>query len=123
MFDTIAARELVPLLEPGVLGSSFRFKVDRERLDERPTRSARNPEGLPERTITEASVFEFGPVTFPALRGATAGTPTGAHPPRSAPMSTDQWLQFLDQGPNETKAQRLARKQWLDSVAPLPRTH
>ena len=31
---------------------------------------AHNPEGLPERTIREAKVYEFGPVTFPADPGA-----------------------------------------------------
>jgi hypothetical protein len=28
-----------------------------------------NPKGMPERTITEAKVFEFGPVTYPAYEG------------------------------------------------------
>ena len=32
-----------------------------------------NPHGLPERTVKEAKVPEFGPVTFPAYAGATAG--------------------------------------------------
>ena len=38
-----------------------------------PGRSSHNPEGIPERTVHQASVFEFGPVTFPAYEGATAG--------------------------------------------------
>jgi len=38
-----------------------------------PSRSTFNPDGIPERTITEAQVMEFGPVTFPAYSRATAG--------------------------------------------------
>jgi len=30
-------------------------------------------EALPERTIREAKLYEFGPVTFPTYAGATAG--------------------------------------------------
>ena len=87
LFPTLAAGELVPLLEAGVLGSSFRFSVVREQVADRPARSERNPERLPERTILEATVYEFGPVVFPAYRGATAAAVTGEHPapPRSAP--------------------------------------
>jgi hypothetical protein len=55
------------------LGASFRFKVMREDFNKKPERSDVNPDGLPERTITEAKVMEFGPVTFPAYEGATAG--------------------------------------------------
>ncbi|MGH2929343.1 MAG: hypothetical protein ACRDL8_14165, partial [Solirubrobacteraceae bacterium] len=32
-----------------------------------------NPKGLPLRTITAATVLEFGPVTFPANESATSG--------------------------------------------------
>ena len=35
-------------------------------------RSAHNPKGLPERTILEARVYEFGPVNFPAYSDATS---------------------------------------------------
>jgi HK97 family phage prohead protease len=54
-------------------GASFKFRVTREdiRSDVKPTRD--NPKGLDERTIQEAQVFEFGPVTFPAYGEATAG--------------------------------------------------
>lgn len=54
-------------------GASFRFNVIREDFNKKPARSASNPEGIPERTILEAKVSEFGPVTFPAYKGATAG--------------------------------------------------
>ena len=54
-------------------GASFRFNVLREEFNRKPAKSKANPDGLPERTILEAKVSEFGPVTFPAYQGATAG--------------------------------------------------
>lgn len=73
MLDTSYNRDLIPGLQAGLYGSSFRFKVMKDEVDRRPSRSAYNPKGLPERTITEVRVPEFGPVTFPAYEGATAG--------------------------------------------------
>lgn len=73
LLDTSYNRDLIPGLEAGLYGSSFRFSVVKEELNQKPKRSDHNPEGLPERSISEAKVFEFGPVTFPAYAGATAG--------------------------------------------------
>lgn len=73
LFDTSYNRDLIPGLEAGVYGASFRFKVMREEIVDNPKPSDANPHGLPERTIKEALVREFGPVTFPAYAGATAG--------------------------------------------------
>ena len=73
LLDTAYVRELVPALEKGLLGASFRFRVMREDVNDAPKESDTNPAGLPERTIKEAAVAEFGPVTFPAYAGATAG--------------------------------------------------
>ena len=73
-------------LEAGLYGASMRFSVTADEWDDEPRKSKRNPDKLPERTITEAKVFEFGPVTFPASPSATAGvrslspTASGAHP-------------------------------------------
>lgn len=73
LFDTSYNRDLIPGLEAGVYGASFRFKVMREEIVDNPKPSATNPHALPERTIKEALVREFGPVTFPAYAGSTAG--------------------------------------------------
>jgi HK97 family phage major capsid protein len=73
MLDTAYNRDLIPGLEAGLYGASFRFRVEKEEFVQKPKRSKHNPNGLPERTVTEASVKEFGPVTFPAYAGATAG--------------------------------------------------
>lgn len=73
LFDTTYNRDLLPGLESGVYGSSFRFRVTGEKWDDEPGESEHNPKGLPERTITKVRVFEFGPVTFPANPSSTAG--------------------------------------------------
>jgi HK97 family phage prohead protease len=73
LLDTSYNRELVPGLRAGVYGASFRFSIQRELFVQKPERSSYNPDGLPERTIQEANLFEFGPVSFPAYQGATAG--------------------------------------------------
>lgn len=75
LLDTSYNRDIVAMLgaEPPVLGSSFRFKVMRESFNRKPERSDHNPRKLPERTIQEVKMQEFGPVTFPAYAGAKAG--------------------------------------------------
>lgn len=73
LIDTSYNRDLLPALRAGLYGASFRFTVEDESWNRKPGRSEYNPEGLPERSILDASVPEFGPVTFPAYAGATAG--------------------------------------------------
>lgn len=65
--------DVLPGLEAGLYGASFCFEVIKEEFDEEPSPSADNPRGLPERVLLEVRVPEFGPVTFPAYEGATAG--------------------------------------------------
>lgn len=60
-------------LRAGQYGASFKFATVRDQWDDNPVRSEHNPDGLPERTITEAKLFELGPVTWPAYAEATAG--------------------------------------------------
>ena len=60
-------------LRDNAYGASFRFRAMKEDWNDSPDRSTYNPDGLRERTITEAKVMEFGPVTFPAYPGSTAG--------------------------------------------------
>jgi len=71
--DASYVRDLLPALRAGQFGASFRFGVVREDWVNEPKRSDYNPDGLPERTVREAYVSEFGPVTFPAYAGASAG--------------------------------------------------
>lgn len=54
------------------LGASYRFRVTREEWVHEPKPSDANPDGIPERTIREVQLYEFGPVVFPAFPDATA---------------------------------------------------
>jgi len=72
LLDTAYNRELLPGLEAGLYGASFRFEVIRDEMNEEPDASSENPRALPERTLKEVRLFEFGPVTFPAYAEATA---------------------------------------------------
>jgi HK97 family phage prohead protease len=73
LIDTSYNRDLLPGLKAGLYGASHRFAAMRETWDDNPDPSEQNPKGLPERTIKEARLMEFGPVTFGAYAGATAG--------------------------------------------------
>lgn len=77
LLDTSYNRDLVPGLEAGAYGSSFAFEVIGESWNREPGAADHNPEGLPERTITEIKLFEAGPVTWPANPDATAGLRSG----------------------------------------------
>lgn len=94
--DTSYNRDLLPLLRDGLLGASFRFRVINDDWDDTPKRGGHNPQGLPERTVREVALAEFGPVTFPAYDGATAGVRSG----------TDTFLRHLLADP--VAAERIA---------------
>lgn len=64
---------IVSGLRANVYGSSFMFEVLDDKWDLEPRRSDYNPDGIPERTIREVRLLEFGPVTWPANPAATAG--------------------------------------------------
>lgn len=102
-----------PAVRAGLLGASFRFGVRSEEvnLPERATKS--NPEKLPERTLTDVELYEFGPVTFPAYAGATASMRSG----------TDSFLMWLLEDPErvtvfaERASLRAASKALADAKA------
>jgi phage head maturation protease len=80
-YDADLFPEIPPLLMRGLrhgkYGASFRFSVVKEEpvrwWEKRPTKeSEHNPDRLPERTIRELALYEFGPVTYPAYAGATS---------------------------------------------------
>jgi hypothetical protein len=73
LLDTSYNRDLIPGIESGQYGQSFRFRVTDETRNEEPEASEHNPKGLPERTITAVSLYEFGPVTFPAYDETDVG--------------------------------------------------
>jgi len=73
LFDTGYVNELLPALQAGQLGASFRFRVVDEQWSTPSRSTTHNPERLEERSITRLELFEFGPVTFPAYASATAG--------------------------------------------------
>jgi len=78
LFEASYVDDLLPALRAGQLGASFRFKVVAEDWVEPDRSSKHNPGKLPERSITDIELYEFGPVTFPAYDSATAGVRSGS---------------------------------------------
>lgn len=72
LYDTSFNRDLAPGFRDGQYGASFRARVVKETIDKTPGQSDHNPQGIPERTITEIALRELGPCTFGAYPGATA---------------------------------------------------
>jgi phage head maturation protease len=97
LLDTSYNRDLLPGLRAGVYGSSFRMHVTGEQWNDTPGRSAHNPDGIPERTITKTKTLEFGPVTFPA-------SPTASASMRSMTDHFYEQLRRLDTGAYEAAA-------------------
>lgn len=87
LLDTSYNRDIRAMLRAGALGSSFMFEVINETWRNEPDPSEDNPEGLPERDITEVRLFEAGPVTWPASPTASAGMRSRSQ--------TDLWMQDL----------------------------
>lgn len=95
LYDTAFNRDnVVPILQGKLMnggkaesgfGASMRFTVQEDSWNRRAKADKYNPEALPERSITRAKVYEFGPVTYPANEGATA----------AARSLSDEWLARL----------------------------
>ena len=101
LLDTSYNRDLLPALKRGLYGSSFRFQVIKDEWDDEPPKSEHNPDGVPERTIKEVRLFEFGPVTFPANPAATAGM-------RSISLTDRYYEQLRDRAPETVNDLRAA---------------
>jgi signal peptide peptidase SppA len=82
-------------LRAGQYGSSYRFATVKHEWVSRPRRSDRNPKGIPELTILEARVREFGPTPIPQY-------PTGAVGVRS--VTDDLALEAFAQDPQRIEA-------------------
>ncbi|HET7034213.1 MAG TPA: HK97 family phage prohead protease, partial [Thermomicrobiaceae bacterium] len=98
-------------LRAGQYGSSYTFRpTKRPTVVQRPSRSAFNPDGLPQRTLTEVRVIEFGPCVFNFYQGATA----------SARSATDEAIvrRLLD---DPERFQEIAKRAGI-SVPQLPYT-
>jgi HK97 family phage prohead protease len=113
LLDTSYNRDLLPGLRAGLYGASFRFQSVKEEFERSPKSGPHNPEGLPERTIKEVELFEFGPVTFPAYKGATAGV-------RS--LTDEYFMSLIRQEPDRFR-QLLATSSALPDAGPEAPPH
>lgn len=105
LLDTSYNRDLVPGLMVGAYGASFVFRVIKEEWNDDPGRSEHNPEGLPERTILEVRLFEFGPVTWPANPAATTSMMRSAG---VMSMTDDFYARLRERDP--ARVERLAER-------------
>lgn len=60
-------------LRAGEYGTSYRFSIVQAEFVQRPKKSDYNPAGIPELTILEARVREFGPTPIPYYKGTSSG--------------------------------------------------
>lgn len=73
LLDTDYNRSLLPGLQENLYGASFRARVvKKDGPVDPPKRSDWNPGKLPEVTLTELALKEFGPTPFPAYEGTSA---------------------------------------------------
>lgn len=80
LFEASYVDDLIPALRSGQMGQSFRFRVVGESWAEPKKASDHNPNMLPERTITDVDLYEWGPCPFPAYADASAGVRSGTDP-------------------------------------------
>ncbi len=114
LLDTSYNRDLLPGLKAGLYGSSFRFQSVKEEFERDTKASPDNPDALPERTIREVELFEFGPVTFPAYAEASAGV-------RS--MTDDYFFDLIMANPDRFRDLLSSRAQALPGDGPEAQPH
>lgn len=94
--DTSYNADIKALLRSGALdGMSFRMTVVQDEWDKMDAKNG----ALPERTIKEIRLYEFGPVTFPAYSATKAGV--RAH----APDAFEAWRSANPPAPPEEREQ------------------
>lgn len=106
LFDTSYTRDLLPGLKRGVYGASMRMVVTRDEINSDPGVSEHNPQGIPERTIKEVRLSEFGPVTFPA-NPSTSATARSSDDLADVFSMTDEFYERM----------RSVDPGWVDEVA------
>lgn len=114
LLDTSYNRDLAPALSAGAYGQSFRFQVLRDEWVEEPEASEQNPKGIPERTITEVRLIEYGPTVFPA--SPSTNDTTGL---RSTTDSYYERLQRRDQSRYDAALENV-RSVRAPATAPTP---
>lgn len=79
LFDATYVNDLVPAFKSPQTGASFRFSVadGGDEWDHNPRSSSWNIDRLPERTIHDVNLFEFGPVVWGASPTATSDVRSG----------------------------------------------
>jgi HK97 family phage prohead protease len=104
LLDTDYNRSLIPGLEAGLYGSSFRFGINRKEDVRSPKRSAWNPKGILERTIRESYLRELGPTPLPAYAGTSAGVRSLSDEFVLGRFPTEELLRRLLGGEDPTRA-------------------
>jgi HK97 family phage prohead protease len=102
LFDGIPPLVMAGLRANGY-GSSFRFNATRDDVDHQAKPSTYNSQGLPERTVLEARVFEFGPVTWPANESATASVRSLTDEFMAAPSSLGAAVKAITPHPEQER--------------------
>jgi HK97 family phage prohead protease len=112
----LSGRLMDGTITTSVLGASYRFRVTKEDWNEPTKATSYNPERLPERTIREVSLYEFGPVTFPAQLQATAGI-------RSVSLTDHYFERHLERtGQAARAAERLSQIAGTAALGTVPAT-
>jgi hypothetical protein len=112
----------MPALEGEAYRASFRFEARAEEFVLHPAKSASNPSGQPERTLTDVKVFELSAVLFPAYAGTSASVRGQADKAMALPGGSLEALRDIPgSGPTTMRRLRLAAKKGDRNAAELVR--